>query len=58
LKFYLNSSCVFSDNTIRVIPYLLTLPDISIDDAVMVLLNAGYTVYTPGLQRIPGKGVE
>lgn len=41
-----------------ILPQKSKLPDISIDDAVMVLLNAGYNVYTPGLQRIPGKGVE
>ncbi|MDI6867250.1 IS110 family transposase [Methanoculleus sp.] len=42
----------------RKLPVRMTLPKISIDDAVETLLSAGYRIYSPENQKSTGKGVR
>jgi len=42
----------------RKLPAHITLPKISIDDAVETLLSAGYRIYSPENQKSTGKGVR
>ena len=43
---------------VRKLPARMTLPKISIDDAVETLLSAGYRIYSPENQKSTGKGVR